>query len=106
MAILELSDASFDAVVNGSKKPVLVDFRADWCGPCRQIGPSLEELSVEMSDSIRITAVDVDSNPEVPAMLGVRGIPALFIFKNGEIVAETTGAKPKAALKRWIEKSI
>ena len=106
MAIVELSDESFDREVNGSDIPVLVDFRADWCGPCRQIGPALEELSDEFAGRVTIAAVDVDANPDAPSKLGVRGIPALFIFKSGEVVAETTGARPKAALKKWIEDSI
>ncbi len=106
MAIVELTDDIFDQEVYGSDMPVLVDFRADWCGPCRQITPALEELSEEFSGRVTIAAVDVDANPDAPSKLGVRGIPALFIFKNGEAVAETTGAKSKAALKKWIEDSI
>ena len=106
MATVAVSDAQFDAEVMNSDIPVLVDFWAEWCGPCKQIGPSLEELSEEMAGKVKIVKVDVDSNPNSPAQMGVRGIPALFIIKDGQVVANMAGAKPKAALKSWIEESI
>lgn len=106
MAIVHLDDSSFEREINDSGVPVVVDFWAEWCGPCRQIAPALEELSVELQGRATIAKVDIDSNPETPAGLGVRGIPALFIFRNGEPVAEMTGARSKAALKKWIEDSI
>ena len=106
MAIMELTDQIFDQKVKNSDIPVLVDFRADWCGPCRQISPALEELSDELAGRIAITAIDVDANPEAPTKFGVRGLPTLLIFKDGEIVAESTGARPKAKIKDWIENSI
>ena len=106
MATVAVSDAQFEAEVTNSDIPVLVDFWAEWCGPCKQIGPSLEELSDELAGKVKIVKVNVDDNPNSPAQLGVRGIPALFIMKGGQVVANMAGAKPKAALKSWIEESI
>jgi thioredoxin 1 len=106
MATVPVTDATFDEEVRNSDLPVVVDFWAEWCGPCKQIGPALEELSEEMAGKIKIAKVNVDDNPNSPGQLGVRGIPALFLFKNGEVVSNKTGAAPKAALKGWIEESI
>lgn len=106
MATVSVTDATFDAEVKNSDIPVVVDFWAEWCGPCKQIGPSLEELSAEMEGKVKIVKVDVDSNPNSAAAMGVRGIPALFIFKNGEVVSNMAGVRPKAALQSWIEESI
>jgi len=106
MATVAATDATFDAVVKDSEIPVVVDFWAEWCGPCKQIGPSLEEISNEMEGKIKVVKVDVDTNPSAAASLGVRGIPALFLFKDGEVLSNKTGAAPKAALKSWIEDAI
>ena len=106
MATVAATDATFDSIVKKSDLPVVVDFWAEWCGPCKQIGPALEELSNEMEGKIKVVKIDVDSNPSAAAELGVRGIPALFLFKNGEVVSNKTGAAPKAALKSWIEDGI
>jgi thioredoxin 1 len=106
MATVAVTDDTFDAQVKNSDIPVVVDFWAEWCGPCKQIGPALEELSSEMDGKVKVVKVDIDNNQTMAANLGVRGIPALFIFKNGEVVSNMSGAKPKAALKKWIEESI
>ena len=106
MSTVVVTDETFDAEVKNSDVPVVVDFWAEWCGPCKQIGPALEELSSEMVGKIKVAKVDVDTNPNTAASMGVRGIPALFIFKDGEVISNRAGAAPKAALKSWIEDSI
>jgi len=106
MATHAVTDDTFDAEVKNADLPVVVDFWAEWCGPCKQIGPALEELSAEMEGKVKIVKVNVDENPNSPAQLGVRGIPALFLFKGGEVVSNKIGAAPKAALESWINDSI
>ena len=106
MATVAVTDETFDAEVKNSDIPVVVDFWAEWCGPCKQIGPALEELSNEMEGQIKVVKVDVDNNPNSPAAMGVRGIPALIIFKDGQVISNRAGAAPKAALQSWIQDSI
>ncbi len=105
-ATVAVTDATFDAEVRKSAIPVVVDFWAEWCGPCKMIGPALEELAVEYGGKIKIVKVNVDENPDSPAMLGVRGIPSLFLFKDGQVVSNKVGAAPKAALANWINSAI
>ncbi len=106
MATVPVTDETFDAEVKNSDIPVLVDIWAEWCGPCKQIAPALEEIAEEMEGKLKIVKVDADSNPNSVMSMGVRGIPALFIFKDGEIISNRTGAAPKAALQSWINDSI
>ncbi|ETW12844.1 thioredoxin [Roseivivax marinus] len=106
MSTVAVTDATFDEEVKGADVPVVVDFWAEWCGPCKQIGPALEELAEEYGGKIKVAKVDVDQNPDTAAAMGVRGIPALFIFKDGQVVSNRAGAAPKAALKGWIDESI
>lgn len=106
MATVAVTDDTFETEVVNSEIPVVVDFWAEWCGPCKQIGPALEELSTEYEGKVKIAKVNVDENPSMPAQLGVRGIPALFMFKDGQVISNKTGAAPKAALKGWIDESV
>ncbi|RKE20295.1 thioredoxin [Streptomyces sp. TLI_171] len=99
-ATKEVTDATFDAEVLKSDKPVLVDFWATWCGPCRQVAPVLEDIAAEHSDKLTIVKLDVDANQETAAAYNVISIPTLNVYKDGELVKTITGARPKAALLR------
>ena len=106
MASVKVTDQSFETDVLGSAEPVVVDFWAEWCGPCRMIGPALEEISTEMQGKVKIAKVNVDENPGISAKYGIRSIPTLFVFKGGEKVDQLVGAKPKGDLSRWIQKNV
>jgi thioredoxin 1 len=99
----QVTDTSFDSDVLKAEGAVLVDFWAEWCGPCKQIAPALEELSQELGGKVTIAKVNIDDNPGTPGKYGVRGIPTLMIFKNGQVAATKVGALPKSKLKEWIE---
>ena len=106
MATINVTDASFEEEVLKSDKPVVLDFLAHWCGPCKQFGPSLEEISDEMADKITVAKINIDENPNTPTQFGVRGIPTMLVFKNGEAAATKVGAVSKTAIVEWIEDSI
>ena len=106
MAIIEVTDSSFDKDVLGADQPVVVDFWAEWCGPCKQIRPALEEIAAEMGDRVRVAKVHIDDNPNAPSKYGVRGIPTLLLFKEGEIVDRKVGADSKRGIESWIADSI
>jgi thioredoxin 1 len=103
---IELTDSNFEAEVLKSDKPVLVDFWAEWCGPCKMIGPVVEELASEYEGKAVIGKVDVDSNPEISAKFGIRSIPTLLVFKNGEIVDKQIGAVPKTVLSEKLDAQV
>lgn len=101
MSVAHVTDSEFEDKVLKAEGPVLVDFWAEWCGPCKAIAPALEEIAGEM-DTLTVAKVDVDSNPSTPARYGVRGIPTLILFKNGEVASTKVGALPKAKLTEWL----
>ena len=105
MATIKTTDSDFAKDVLEADVPVLVDFWAEWCGPCKAIGPALEEMSDELGDQIKIVKVNIDENPQTPQQYGVRGIPTLLIFEKGQVKAEKIGAAPKAKLAEWIEEN-
>ena len=106
MATLKITDENFDTEVLKSSKPIVVDFWAEWCGPCKAIAPSLEELSEEMSNKLKVVKINVDENPSISQAYSIRSIPALMIFKGGEKISEKMGALPKSALESWIKDTI
>lgn len=106
MATENVTDATFDSDVLGATDPVVVDFWAEWCGPCRMISPALEEIASELGGKVKIAKLNVDENPETTVKYGVRSIPTLILFKNGEPAAMQVGAAPKGRLADWIKGAI
>ena len=106
MATVNVSDDSFENDVLKASGPVVVDYWAEWCGPCKQIGPALEEIAGEMADKVKVVKINIDDNPSTPTKYGVRGIPTLMLFKDGEVADTQVGAVPKGKIVEWIERSL
>ena len=106
MTVHNTTDSSFESDVIKSDMPVLVDFWAEWCGPCKMVSPILEELAGELGDKVKIVKVNIDENPETPTKFGVRGIPTLMVFKGGELVSTKVGAMPKQAMSEWVSSAL
>ncbi len=103
MSSTAVNDTDFENEVLKADKPVVVDFWAEWCGPCKQLSPVVDELAAEMKDNVKVVKVNIDEAPEAPTKYGVRGVPTLMIFKDGQVVDTRVGGMPKSQLQDWIE---
>tara|TARA_B110000196_G_C20750418_1_gene477428 strand:- start:235 stop:555 length:321 start_codon:yes stop_codon:yes gene_type:complete len=101
-----INDNNFDKEIKNSKLPVLVDFWAEWCGPCKQIGPMLEEIAESKKDKLKIFKINIDENPNTPQKFGVRGIPTLMLFKDGNLIDTKVGSLPKNAIESWLDPNL
>ena len=105
MSTVKVTDDSFQADVLGSETPVLVDFWAEWCGPCKQIAPALEQISEELADHVTVAKVDIEASPMTPGRYGVRGIPTMMLFKDGQMTSMKVGAMPKQKILEWLNEA-
>jgi thioredoxin 1 len=106
MSTAKVTDSTFDTDVLKSSEPVVVDFWAEWCGPCKMIAPSLEEIATEMQGKVKVAKLNIDENPAVAGKLGIRSIPTLMLFKDGKLASQKVGAAPKGELVKWINATI
>ena len=106
MSTYTITDSNFDEEIKNSKVPILVDFWAEWCGPCKQIGPILEDIGEAKKDKLKILKLNVDENPQIPQKFGVRGIPTLMLFKDGKLVDTKVGSLPKNMLESWLDPNL
>ena len=106
MATVKVNDENFDTEVLKSSKPIVVDFWAEWCGPCKMIGPILEEISDEMSNEVTIAKHNIDEEPNTPTKYGVRGIPTMMLFKEGRLIDQKVGTLPKSSINEWIDSNL
>ncbi len=106
MPTKSVTDQSFATDVLGASGPVLVDFWAEWCGPCRMIAPALEEISAELGDKVIVAKLNIDENPDTPSRYGVRGIPTMLLFNGGQPIAQKVGAAPRSQIQQWLESNL